>query len=475
MFMHVKYWLPVLFFIVSVSVVSSQQTHTVWLDDLPIQTFSEGMRPVSAKTNYSHDTMRINGVKFQRGIGAQSPCVLAFLLNGNAKRFTAMVGADDLGNKDIPLSFYIVADKKIVFESKDMKTGDQAVKIDIDLSGIQRLGMLITDHVGGVGNKKTYGNWADAKLEMTGNFVPEYIPNTDKKYILTPQPKSTPRINSPKLFGATPGNPFMYTIAATGAIPLQFFAINLPKGLSLSSKTGLITGIIKERGIYDAVLKVTNKFGEATQKLKIKIGDTIALTPPIGWNGWNAWEQKIDRDKVMASAIAMVAKGLRNHGWSYINIDDSWQGIRSGPDTSLQQNEKFPDMKGMVDYIHSLGLKAGIYSTPYVASYGGYVGASSDLPSGGETNTQIMKNKQSFHHIGKYTFENNDARQMATWGFDFLKYDWRVDVASSQRMSDALKKSGRDIVFSLSNNAPFEKVNDWVRFSNMYKIGRAHV
>ncbi len=449
--------------------LSAQNTYTVWLDDLPIQTFSEGMRPVSAKTNYSHDTMRIKDTKYFRGVGAQSPCVLAFLLNGHAKRFTAMVGADDLGNKDIPLSFFVVADKKVLFESKEMKIGDPAVKVDIDLTGIQRLGILITDHVGGVTNKKTYGNWADAKLEMTGDFKPDYIPNSDEKYILTPLPKQTPKINSPKLFGATPGNPFLYTIAATGVRPMQFNADDLPKGLSLSSHTGIITGTVKERGTYEVILKVKNKLGDASQKLKIIIGDTISLTPPIGWNGWNAWEQKIDKSKVIASANAMVEKGLRDHGWSYINLDDSWQGIRTGPDTALQPNAKFPDIKGMVNYIHSLGLKAGIYSTPYISSYGVYVGGSSAFPAGGETREQFLAKKPT--RIGDYRFERNDAKQMADWGFDFLKYDWRIDVESTQRMLEALKKSGRDIVFSLSNNAPFEKVTDWARLSNMYRTG----
>ena len=320
-------------------------------------------------------------------------------------------------------------------------------------------------------NKKTYGNWADAKLEMMDAFVPGYIPNNDEKYILTPLPKKTPRINSPTIFGATPANPFLYTVAASGDRPMQFSATNLPTGLTISSTTGIISGSVKERGIYIVRLKAKNKWGEALQTLTIKIGDTISLTPPIGWNGWNAWEANLDREKVIASAKAMVNKGLRDHGWSYVNIDDSWQGIRAGKDTALQPNEKFPDIKSMVNEIHAMGLKAGIYSTPYVASYGGYVGASSDLPLGGETHEQIMKGKQAFHHIGKYQFEKNDARQMAEWGFDFLKYDWRIDVASTERMGDALKKSGRDIVYSLSNNAPLEKVTDWARLSHMYRTG----
>jgi alpha-galactosidase len=252
---------------------------------------------------------------------------------------------------------------------------------------------------------------------------------------------------------------------------MQFSAENLPMGLSVAPETGIITGYLKDRGVFTTTIIAKNKLGVAKQKLVIKVGDTISLTPPIGWNGWNAWEAKIDRAKVIASADAMVQKGLRDHGWSYINIDDSWQGKREGPDTALQPNEKFNDIKGMVDYIHSIGLKAGLYSTPYVASYAGYVGASSDSVKGGETFEQILKKKQFYHHIGPYKFEKNDAKQMANWGFDFLKYDWRMDVASTDRMWNALKHSGRDIILSLSNNAPFEKVNDWNRLSNMYRTG----
>lgn len=452
-------------------VVSAQKTNTVWLDDLLIQTYSEGIRPVQAKSNYQHDTLRMNGVRYARGIGAQSPCVLAFLLDKNATHFSALIGADDLGNKDIPLTFAVVGDGKVLFESKEMSIGDAPIPIDIDLKGIKQLGLLVTDKIGGVGNKRTYCNWVNARLEMMGDHKPEHVQNLDKKYTLTPPSVKTPKINSAKLFGATPNNPFLYTIAATGQKPIVFSVENLPNGLTLDEKTGIITGKVAQRGTYTTTLKAKNTFGEAKKILTIKIGDTIALTPPIGWNGWNSWADKIDREKVIASAEAMVKMGLRDHGWTYINIDDAWQGVRTGRDTALQPNGKFPEIKGMFDYIHSLGLKVGLYSTPYISSYAGYVGASSDLPTGGETHTQIMTKKQSFQHIGRYKFELNDARQMAKWGVDFLKYDWRIDTASTARMSVALKQSGRDIVFSLSNNAPFEKVADWVRLSNMYRTG----
>ncbi len=448
-----------------------QKGNPVWLDDLTIQTFSEGIRPVIAKAGYAKDTLRIGGKAFSRGLGAITPCVLAFSLEGKALHFSAEVGADDLGNKDIPLKFFVVGDRKVLFESREMRVGDPAVNVEVDLSGIKQLGLLVTDPVGGITNKKTYCNWANAKLEMVGDSLPKHVSNNDEKYMLTPAPKKTPIINSPKIFGATPGNPFLYTIAATGIRPIRFSAEKLPSGLILNPETGIITGEIRKRGTFHTTLKAENESGDSKIELKIVIGDTIALTPPMGWNGWNSWEAQIDRAKVIASTDAMVKTGLINHGWSYINIDDSWQGKRGGALNALQPNEKFPDIREMVGYIHSLGLRAGIYSTPYISSYGSYVGGSSEYPEGGETHDLIKINKQPFMHIGKYRFETIDASQMAEWGFDFLKYDWRIDVVSTERMSEALKKSGRDIVFSLSNNAPFEKVNDWKRLSNMFRTG----
>ena len=449
----------------------AQNTKTLFFDDLPLQTYSEGIRPVSTKSNYWKNTIKINGVPFSRGFGAQSPAVLSFMLDGNVKRFSAEVGVDDSSNTAIPLTFYVLADQKVLFQSKPMHVGDAAVSIDVDLTGVKQLGLLITDTVGGLGNKRTNGNWANARLMINEGFTPGYIPNKEPQIILTPAQKNTPQINTANVFGARPGNPFLLKVATTGQRPMQFSAVNLPTGLKISAETGIITGTVKQRGNYEVILKAKNKLGQSTKKLIIKIGDTIALTPPIGWNGWNSWEAEIDQEKVLASANAMVKTGLADHGWTYINVDDAWMGKRGGPDTALQPNDKFPDLKGMIDQIHSMGLKAGLYSTPYIASYGGYVGASSDYPTGGETHELFKPYRQPYSRIGKYKFEPNDARQMAAWGVDFLKYDWRIDVASTERMSTALKNSGRDIVLSLSNNAPFEKVTDWVRLSNMYRTG----
>lgn len=450
------------------SILTAQEIRQIWLDDLPIKSFSEGIPAVLGKTNAAGDPMRIAGVTYAHGVGVNSTSILAFYLNGRAKSFSALVGVDDQGSKTLPHKFYVIADRQILFESREMKWGEPAEPVNIKLNGVQRLGLLVK--ISDQGHTRTYSNWVNASITMHGDALPETMPNTAEKYILTPPASPTPRINSPKVFGARPGNPFLYTIAASGQRPMTFSAKKLPKGLVLDPKTGIITGKINQRGTYTTTLFAKNQLGETQQSLSIKIGDTIALTPPIGWNGWNSWARNIDQQKVIASADAMVKMGLSQHGWTYINVDDAWQGQRGGAFHGIQPNEKFPDMKGMVDYIHGLGLKVGLYSTPMITSYAGYIGGSSIFPKG-ELPDSIVQKKRSYRYVGPYRFEENDAKQWAAWGIDYLKYDWRIEVESAARMSEALKKSGRDIFYSISNSAPFAHVQDWVRLTNSWRTG----
>ena len=460
--------LSILLFSLFITNGYAQSIHEIWLDDLVIQKYSEGIPGISAKKNGGGETMTMVKKTYQRGIGVQSTSVLSFLLNGNATEFTASVGVDDMGNKILKHRFYVLGDGKILFESGDMKWGDLPKNIKVNLRGVQRMGLLVM--VEDQGYTKVYTNFADAKISMIGDAKPLTTPNVDEKYILTPPSPKTPQINSAKVFGATPGNPFLYTIASTGSRPIQFFADNLPAGLTIDHETGTISGKLTQRGIYLVQLRAKNKFGEAKKELKIKIGDTISLTPPMGWNGWNSWARMIDGEKVVASANAMVSKGLRDHGWNYVNIDDAWQGNRGGKLNAMQANEKFPNFKKMIDDIHAMGLKVGVYSTPWITSYAGYTGASSNFENGAFPDS-IKNNKRAFRYIGKYRFETNDALQLAEWGVDFLKYDWRIEVNSARRMSTALKSSGRDIIYSLSNSAPFSNVEEWTKISNMYRTG----
>jgi len=284
---------------------------------------------------------------------------------------------------------------------------------------------------------------------------------------LTPPAPATPRINGPDVFGVRPGSVFLYTIPATGDRPIRFGADDLPAGLALDPQSGRITGQLKHKGTYAVVLRATNALGVAEKPFRIQAGDAIALTPPMGWNSWNCWAAAVDQEKVLRSARALVASGLINHGWTYVNIDDTWQGQRGGPYNAIQPNEKFPDMKSLCTQIHDLGLKAGIYSTPWITSYAKYIGGGSDDPAGAWSKALAST---KYWRLGNYYFAKNDAEQYADWGFDYLKFDWNPnDVPHTAEMSRALRKTNRDIVFSLSNTAPIGHAADWARLANCWR------
>ena len=265
-------------------------------------------------------------------------------------------------------------------------------------------------------------------------------------YVLTPKPSPEPRINGPRVFGVRPEHPFLFTIPATGTRPLQFSAQGLPPGLKLDNSTGRITGVITERGSFKIVLTATNSVGSFSRPFRIEVGDRIALTPPLGWNSWNCFADAVDDQKVRSAADAMARSGLVNHGWAYINIDDCWEIKPASDDPMLKgelrnaegminTNKKFPNMKALSDYVHAQGLRMGIYSSPGPTTCAGFTAS--------------------------YKFEEQDARQYAAWGIDYLKYDWcSYDQIAKDRslpelkkpyvvMRSALNKVQRDIVFSL--------------------------
>ena len=168
----------------------------------------------------------------------------------------------------------------------------------------------------------------------------------------------------------------------------------------------------------------------------------LASTPPMGWNSWNHFSEEVTESDVRATADAIVASGMRDAGYIYVNIDDSWEGQRDAQG-NIHSNSKFPDMKALGDYVHSKGLKFGIYSSPGPKTCGGYEGS--------------------------YGHEQQDANTYASWGVDFLKYDLcsymeimklhdpRQDPqkalvmmqAAYRKMHEALMNTRRPIVYSL--------------------------
>jgi alpha-galactosidase len=282
------------------------------------------------------------------------------------------------------------------------------------------------------------------------NFAARAADIEKGQVLLTPPPTLAPRINGPRIYEVRPGAPFLFRIPCTGARPMTFAADALPEGLVLHADSGIITGATTKTGLHRVTLIARNASGEARREFRIVVGDQLALTPPMGWNSWYIHYNRVSDAVMRQAADQMITSGMADYGYQYVNIDDCWMNApaqgkyqgdpkRIGPLRTdmgdIRPNAYFPDMKGMVEYVHARGLKAGIYTSPGPLTCAGFGGS--------------------------YQHEAQDARQFAAWGFDFLKYDWcsygRVagdkTVENLKKpyklMSDELRKLDRDVVFNL--------------------------
>lgn len=450
--------------LVGLLLVPAAQASTVWLDKLDLSVATQGWGDPQRNHSVEGGKLTIGGQEFQHGFGTHARSVLRLKLDGTTRAFSALVGLDDevKGNGGAA-QFLVKGDGKTLFDSGLMHAGDAPKPVDVPLDGVKDLVLEVDPD--GDQIDFDHADWVNAKFEITlaapTTVDAEGALAQVAPYILTPSAPATPRINGATVFGVRPGSPFMFTIAATGERPMKFSVKHLPKGLKLDEQTGQITGKLAKPGEYRVTLRAKNSLGRAERELRIVCGDQIALTPPMGWNSWNCFAGAVSADRVKRAADAMVRSGLINHGWTYINIDDFWENHRSSQDPDLHgtfrdaqgyivPNRKFPDMKGLADYVHGLGLKIGLYSSPGPWTCGGCAA--------------------SWRH------EEQDARTYAAWGFDYLKYDWcsygtiasggdpeakdiplwgkKAKDASGavypyQIMGQYLREQNRDIVFSL--------------------------
>lgn len=228
---------------------------------------------------------------------------------------------------------------------------------------------------------------------------------------------------------------------------MTFSVQNLPDSLQLDANTGIISGTTPERGVYELVLCAQNDHGSSKRQLRLVSGDTLSLTPSMGWNSWYAHYNRITDPMMREAADIMISSGMADVGYQYVNVDDCWMNAeksadpkRTGPfrddHGNIVPNNYFPDMKALAAYIHSKGLKAGLYTSP-----------------GPQT---------CAHCAGTFEHEAYDAKQFADWGFDFLKYDWcsyshiapkPVPLTELKKlyaiMGALLRQQNRDILFNL--------------------------
>ena len=265
--------------------------------------------------------------------------------------------------------------------------------------------------------------------------------------LLTPKTPLTPQINGPKVYGVRPGHPFLYRIPCTGTRPMHFSVKNLPASLKVDELSGILSGNAPaEKGEFVVTIEAANSMGKTARTFKIMVGDKLGLTPQMGWNGWyTLYDHPTDSD-IRKAADAMIASGMADYGYQFVDIDDAWARKPGSTDAELGgqvrdeagnilPNVRFPSMPSLTQYIHSLGLKAGIYSGPGPLT--------------------CAKFEASYRH------EDADAHQFNKWGFDLLKYDmcsYRNLVKEGnlddlqkpyKLMGSLLKELDRDIVLNM--------------------------
>jgi alpha-galactosidase len=414
---------------------------TVSLDQLDLTTMTSGWGQAQKNLSVTQMPLEIAGAKFEHGVGTHADSDFYIRLDGKAKTFSAIVGVDDAaGNTNAAVEFIVYGDGRELWNSGVCKWKDPARDCHVELKGIQSLELFAK--AAGASVSFDHADWAAAEFEYSGKLptAEAFAPPKEKPVLLTPRAPRTPRINGPPIYGVRPGSPFLYRIPCTGQRPIAFSAENLPAGLMLDSQSGIITGKLSDAGTNRVTLLARNSHGEARRDFCIVAGNTLALTPPMGWNSWYIHYNRVSDAVMRQAADQMIATGMADYGYQYVNIDDCWMKRQGHPpyrdaDGAVLPNERFPDMKGLAGYIHSKGLKAGLYTSPGPWTCGDYTGA--------------------------WQHEATDARKFAEWGFDFLKYDWCSygHVAGGRALADLqkpyqlmwgeLQKEDRDIVFNL--------------------------
>ena len=431
------------------------------LEETGLARMRSGFGSAKAGKSIDGNALRIGGVQYSRGVGTHAPGTHRVAAAGNALSFSAMVGVDDETSGKGSVVFRVVADGRTVSEVA-AKGGESAKRITADLSGASRVVLEVAD--AGDGNYYDHADWCDAVFEFKDGTKPLSAAELTRQLdILTPKGDGGPRINAPARYGVRPGSPIIFKVPVVGDRPMKMSVAGLPYGAAFDAETHVISGTVAERGEYAISISAENEKGSAHKKMTLVVGDRIALTPPMGWNSWNAFAGGVSDEKMRTAVDRLCELGLDEHGYSYINIDDFWQknpqngksdptlaGPERNADGTIAPNSRFPDMKALADYIHAKGLKAGLYSSPGPYTCGGCTG--------------------SWQH------ELQDAKTYAAWGYDYLKYDWcsYTSVQSGDGhdkyrrpyllMGRFLAMQPRDIVYSLCQYG-WDDVPTWGAFA----------
>ncbi len=302
--------------------------HAVWVDSLDLSKASirrpragRGGRGATPPSGPPPLKFVLGGVEYPHAVPLNADSDLVIDLRGQATRFQSMVGVDDsAGSGRGSVGFGVWVDGRKVADTGVMRGGDAAKLLSVDLAGARRLVLAVND--GNDGTANDFADWAGGLITMTATATqrPEVAawPSETAPAIASSH-SPEPMLNYPQITGATPGRPFMFLIPASGDGPLAFAAKNLPPGVTRDPTSGLISGALQTNGRTVVDVTITGPKGKANGQITLVGGEhMLALTPPLGWNSWNAWGGTVTADKVRASADGLVeerpcASGLHVH------------------------------------------------------------------------------------------------------------------------------------------------------------------
>lgn len=491
-------WIIAAFVLVGTAAFADQ---TILLSSLDLTQAKQGFGKPGVDTSVDGHPLTLHGQVFPHGFGTHSPGLLAIDLHGGARRFTATVGIDDeVGAGKGSAEFQVLGDgNKTLWRSGVMHQGQTPLAVDVNLTGVQRLTLRVT--TAGDGFEFDHADWADAQFDVMG-APPQTVvwtPSVANPAIAMTPPPAAPEIHPPFVVGVRPGTPLIWTVPTSGRRPMTFTAKGLPKGLALNAQRGIFTGTLAKAGDYAVQVQAKNASGRAEQIVHIKVGDTLVLTPPMGWNSYDAFGDAVNEAQVMANARSLSAK-MQPFGWDTVVVDYRWYDPEPlkhrdagdpGETLAMDANgrllpapTRFPDgFKGLADQLHALGLKFGIHIMRGIPRNAvtanlpidGSPFHAADAANTGDTCSWCpdMYGVRGATPAGQAYYDSL-FRLYASWGVDYVKMD---DTSSPYHTDEieavhkAIAKCGRSIVYSLSpGETPVEQGAHVAAHANLWRV-----
>ena len=325
----------------------------------------------------------------------------------------------------------------------------------------------------------------------------------EEQIIAAAQAGPAPQFNGARIIGIRPGTPFHRSLAVTGERPVTFSAKKLPAGLSLDPNTGIISGSLNRAGEYTVKVAAKNSAGKAKTKIKIVCGDTLALTPPMGWNSYDAFGDNVVESEVMANA-RYVAEKMQHVGWDTVVVDYCWsdpgahdnnRNARANAPLAmdafgrlLPATNRFPSavdgagFKPLADAVHALGLKFGIHIMRGIPRNSVRAnlpidGSNFTAAEAGNTNSKCVWCPDMFgvsSNAAGQAWYDSCARLWAGWGVDYIKVDDLSEpyhLAEVEMVRRAINRCGRSMVFSTSpGETPIGQATNVMTNANLWRV-----